>query len=141
MRLSREAILIAVAAEQILTRDSAETLGVDARHGLRFLRYKCIHRLPEILMPGGPFDGWKISQLPWREFMRCVYRRRQRFGRWHRIAIEREFKRRVSEERDVLVRRVYGMMRGKREYLRVKTALIRYYGRDRWREIYEDLVE
>src|SRR5206468_7035746 len=139
MRISREAILIAVAAEQILGRDRDEMPGVDPRHGLRLRRYK-MHHLPELTMSGGPFDSWKASQLPWREFMRCIYRRRQRFDRWHRIAIDREFKRRVSEDRDVLVERVYGAMRRKREFEHVKTALIRWCGRYEWREAYEDLI-
>ena len=135
MRISREAILIGIAAEQIMARDGVEMLGVDPRHGLRLRRYK-MHHLPELTMSGGPFDRWKVSQLPWREFMRCIYRRRQRFDRWHRIAIEREFKRRVSEDRDVLVERVYGAMRRKREFDRVKQALIHYYGRHEWWQMY-----
>src|SRR3989442_5841135 len=96
MRLSREAILIAVAAEQILGRDRDETFGRDPRvtRFLRYLRYKRRWRLPEMTLSGGPFDSWTISQLPWREFMRCIYRRRRQFDLRQTIAIEREFKRR-----------------------------------------------
>src|SRR2546427_7088587 len=112
MRLSREAILIAVAAEQILTRDGG--VDIDPRRS-RFLRYKQRH-LPEpkVNLNGGPFSGWLLHEVPDWYFMEHIYRRLEQFNVFGRWRAEWEFKQRKMEKQDPLVEKFYGKMRFER---------------------------